>query len=219
MKPALFPLPILIVTVFFLIRADLRKDSRQIYIFKPISTTLLILTALLSYGEITTNATYTLGILIGLTLSFGGDIALMFQSNRKAFTLGLVLFLTAHLAYAVTFTRLANTSHWQITLLLLALSASFYRLLYTGLGSMKIPVLGYICIISMMVNQALATFSSNIFSTSQAWLISTGALLFYISDMFLALNRYWKPFKYQRISLAFYYGGQFLIALTASHFI
>ena len=219
MKPALYPLPILIVTVFFLIRAEFRKDNRQIYIFKPPATSLLIITALLSLLEKHTNVTYLTGILIGLGLSLGGDIALMFQSNRKAFTIGLVLFLLAHLAYAITFTLLdSQHNDWGMTLLVLAIGASVYRLLYKGLDTMKIPVLAYILIISFMVNQALSTFVGSIFTTTQAWLIALGAILFYISDLILAINRYWKSFKYQRISLAFYYLGQFLIALSASYF-
>jgi hypothetical protein len=49
-------------------------------------------------------------------------------------------------------------------------------------------------------------------------MILTGALLFYISDIMLAANRFWKPWRYNRISLAFYYGGQLLIALAAGCF-
>jgi hypothetical protein len=34
----------------------------------------------------------------------------------------------------------------------------------------------------------------------------------------LAANRFWRPWRYNRISLAFYYGGQLLIALAAGYF-
>ena len=88
-----------------------------------------------------------------------------------------------------------------------------------GLGSMKIPVIVYIVIISVMVVLAVSTFTGSAFTTGQAWLIFIGASLFYISDVILAANRFWKSFKYHRISLAFYYAGQCLIALAASHFV
>lgn len=220
MKPALFPLPVLAVTVFFLIRAEFRKDQRQIQIFKPISTSLLIITALLSFWQSGMNLTYSIGVLVGLALCFGGDMALMFQSNRKAFILGLVLFLLAHLAYAITFTILDNlhSLDWLPALVLLAIGIGLYRLFQPGLGSMKVPVIAYIIIISVMVNQALSAFTGSDFTTGQAWMVFIGAILFYISDVILAANRYWKPFKYQRISLVFYYSGQFLIALAASYF-
>jgi uncharacterized membrane protein YhhN len=159
-------------------------------------------------------------VLIGLLFSFGGDIALMFQDNRKAFTLGLGLFLLAHIAYTVVFIMLGRFTSWDLLsgVILLAAALSFYRLLAPNLGSMKVPVIAYIVIISLMVSRALSTFASPAFSITQAWMIAGGAILFYISDVILAANRFWKPWKYQRISLAFYYAGQFLIALAASFF-
>jgi len=83
---------------------------------------------------------------------------------------------------------------------------------------MKVPVIVYIVVISVMVNQAFSTFSGSAFTRGQAWMIAIGAILFYISDVILAANRFWKSFQYHRISLAFYYAGQFLIALAASYF-
>ena len=41
MKPALYLIPVLVATVFFLIRAEFRKTQRQIYVLKPISTLLV----------------------------------------------------------------------------------------------------------------------------------------------------------------------------------
>ena len=73
--------------------------------------------------------------------------------------------------------------------------------------------------ISAMVNRAGSTLVSPVFEVSQALMISIGAMLFYTSDVILAANRFWKSWKYNRISLAFYYGGQLLIALAASYFV
>ena len=49
-------------------------------------------------------------------------------------------------------------------------------------------------------------------------MVAGGAVLFYISDVILAANRFWRSLRYDRISLAFYYGGQLLLALSASYF-
>jgi hypothetical protein len=49
--------------------------------------------------------------------------------------------------------------------------------------------------------------------------IALGALLFYVSDVILALHRFRFSWKYGRINLAFYYAGQALIALSASFFL
>lgn len=221
MKVALYLVPVLVVMVFFLIRAEFRKAERQIYTLKPLSTLLVIAMAALSFAEAKMNLTYTLGVLIGLVLSLRGDIALMFPDNRKAFMTGLVLFLLAHVAYAITFTLLdsLHTTDWLTALVLLVIGAGFFFLIRGGLGTMRVPVIVYLVVISVMVNQALSTFTGSMFSQRQAWMVSIGAILFYISDVILAANRFWKSFQYNRISLAFYYAGQCLIALAASYFV
>lgn len=210
----------LAVTVTLLIRAEFLKIKRQSYLFKPVSTLLVIAIAALSFGEPSYNPVYSWGVLIGLLFSFGGDVALLFQEGRKPFIIGLFLFLTAHIVYTVTFSRLGQATWWDLAsgLVLLAAGVGFYRLIRPGLGSMKIPVIVYIAVISLMVMQATATFASPVFSRGQAWMISVGALLFYFSDMILAATRFWHPSKYGRINLGFYYAGQLLIALAASGF-
>ncbi len=221
MKPALYLLPILAVTVTLLIRAEFRGQRRQIYLLKPISTLLVIAMALLSLLEPGWNRTYTLGVLLGLLFSLGGDIALMFMDNRKAFLLGLASFLVAHVVYTLVFTLLGQPAAWDwlSAVLLLAVGAFIFRLLLPNLGSMKVPVIVYILVISLMVHQALTAFSSPLFSSAQAWMVAIGALLFYFSDLVLALNRFCIPFKYHRMSLSLYYGGQMLIALAGSYFV
>ncbi|MCP4598953.1 MAG: hypothetical protein GY847_00155 [Proteobacteria bacterium] len=221
MKPALYPIPLLVITVFLLIRAEFAEKKRQIYVLKPISTLLVIAVALLSFLEPAQNLTYAIGMLLGLLLSFGGDMALMFQENRKAFVVGLVLFLLAHVAYTVVFALLGCSSAWDVlsALALLAVGGGFYILIKSNLGPMRIPVIVYIIVISVMVNRAIATLVSPIFGSGQAVMVTVGAVLFYISDVILAAGRFWKPWKYHRISLAFYYSGQLLIALAASYFV
>lgn len=221
MKLALYPVPVLVVTVFLLIRAEFLEQRRQIYILKPISTLLVIAVALLSFLEPTRNSTYTVGVVVGLVLSFGGDVALMFQENRRAFTGGLALFLLAHVAYTVVFALLGRLSGWDLlsAALLLMVGVGFYGLIRPNLGKMKGPVIAYILVISLMVNRAVSTLLSPIFGGGQALMVAIGSVLFYISDVILAANRYWRPWRYQRISLAFYYGGQLLIALAASYFV
>ncbi len=217
----LYLIPVLGITVALLIRAEFQEKKLQVYVLKPLSTLLVIAIAAMSLLRSDYNLLYTIGVLIGLVLSLGGDIALMFSENAKAFMIGLVLFLLAHVVYTITFTLIngiLNTS-WISTLALLVIGAGFYQVLQPGLGDMKDAVIAYMVIISAMVDQALSTFSGSTFSTAQAWLIGLGAVLFYISDMILAANRFWRPWKYHRLSLAAYYGGQLLIALAASYFV
>jgi uncharacterized membrane protein YhhN len=218
MSLPLFPIPVLLITVLLLIRAEFRVEQRQIYFFKPLSTLLVILVAVLSFSTPDVNVGYTVGILAGLLLSLGGDVALMFPED-KAFLVGLVLFLLGHVAYIVTFTLFNGfyTGDLISGLVLLILAIVVYRYLEPGLGKMKGPVIGYITIICLMVNRAVSVIFGA-FTLTQTWLIIMGATLFWMSDLMLAVNRFRRPFEAHRFSLAFYYGGQLLIALSPAYF-
>jgi uncharacterized membrane protein YhhN len=216
----LIPIPVLLITVPLLVWAALRENKKLVYVLKPVSTLLVILIALLSLFTPNASPAYTWGITLGLVLCLGGDVALMFESNR-AFMIGLVLFLLGHVVYAVFFT-IPNGFHTAdlITgLFLLLFAAGVYLYLKPGLGSMKGPVIAYILIICLMVNRATSTFFGDAFSPTQRWLIFLGAVLFMLSDIVLAVNRFRQPLKYGRLSLLLYYGGQVLIALSPSYFV
>lgn len=215
----LFIVPFIAITVSLLIRAEFRAEQRQVYFFKPLSTLLVILVAALSFATPNAKEGYTVGILVGLILSLGGDVALMFPSGR-AFLTGLVLFLLAHVAYAVTFTVYNGFHAGDLVSasVLLALAVAVYLYLHPGLGEMQGPVVGYIVIICLMVNRAISVFFGTTFTQTQAWLMAGGSVLFWLSDLILAVNRFRRPFKYHRFNLAFYYAGQLLIALSPSYF-
>jgi uncharacterized membrane protein YhhN len=215
----LIPIPFLVVTVTMLVRAGLRSDQRQVYFFKPLSTLLVIGVALLSLSTPQAQPSFTLWITLGLILSLGGDVALMFESNR-AFLIGLVLFLLAHIVYSIAFT-VPNGFHpgdLATGAVLLVLAAGVYLYLKPGLGAMQGPVIVYMLIICLMVNRAASTFFGDVFGTTQAWMMTLGATFFWLSDLALAVNRFRHPFKAERLSLFLYYGGQLLIALSPSYF-
>ncbi len=215
----LIPIPFLIITVTLLIRAELRQEQKQVYFFKPISTLLVILVAMLSFLAPGVRPMFTWGIGLGLLLSLGGDIALMFKSER-AFLTGLVLFLSAHVAYAVVLT-VYNGFYLQdliVGAVLFSIGAALFFYLRPGLGSMQGPVILYIVIILLMVNRAFSTLFGNTFTPTQARLLSVGAVLFMLSDVMLAVDRFRLPFRWSRLSLYLYYGGQLLIALSPSYF-
>ena len=156
MNIPLYLIPILAITVTLLIRAEILQIRRQSFLFKPISTLLIITIAGLPFFEPAYNQTYSIGVLIGLLFSFGGDLALLFQEKRKPFMIGLVFFLIAHIAYSVVFTLIGKASPWDLVsaAVLLAIGLAFYQLIKANLGAMRIPVIAYILIISLMVNRA-----------------------------------------------------------------
>lgn len=213
------PIPFLIATATLTVWAALHGRQKLVYLFKPLSTLLVIAVALLSFATPGVTSGYTLAITAGLVLSLGGDVALMFPSHR-AFVIGLVLFLLAHVVYILAFT-LPNGFHPTDLItgaVLLAIAAACYLYLKPGLGAMKGPVLIYILVICFMVHRALSLFFGDAFTPAQAWLASGGAILFLLSDLILAINRFHHPLKRERLGLLAYYAGQLLIALTPSYF-
>jgi uncharacterized membrane protein YhhN len=221
MAPATFILIPLIITVFLLIRAEFANNRKMIHVVKPISILLVIVAALLSFGQESVDVSYTAGIVAGLVLCMVGDIMLMFPDNKRAFLIGLIFFLLGHVAYTITFiayTSFGSTDYISAGIILV-IGLAFFIYLLPNLGSMKVPIIFYILVISVMVNRAIAAFDAEAFNETQATIIAAGAILFYISDVVLAANRYGKPMKYNRISLAFYFAGQYLIAISASYFV
>jgi uncharacterized membrane protein YhhN len=215
----LTPIPFIIVTVILLVRSRFREDPRQEYIFKPVSTVLVIAVALLSLLTPSARPAFTLWVTVGLILSLGGDVALMLRSQRW-FLIGLVLFLLAHVVYSVAFT-VFNGFHPEDLIaaaVLLVLAVVVYAYLRPGLGTMQGPVIFYIVVICFMVNRAVSTFFGEAFTSTQAWLLTLGAILFWLSDLMLAVNRFRRPFKAEPMGLFLYYGGQLLIALAPACF-
>jgi uncharacterized membrane protein YhhN len=215
------PLALLAVSVVLLIRAEFAEDHARIRVFKPISSSLLVVILLLSFarpGQY--RADYTLAMLAGMLLCFGGDMALMFQQNLKAFRAGLALFLLGHVVYSIVFAAAAGFRREDAAsgAVLLALAVALYLYLRPGLGGMKAPVVFYIVVISFMMNRAVSTFHGGFFNRDQAVMITLGAALFYVSDVILAVSRFRKRWRYNRVSLAFYYGGQALLMLSAGFF-
>jgi uncharacterized membrane protein YhhN len=216
----LVPIPFVVVTVCLLVRSKFTSDQRREYVLKPTSTVLVILVALLSLLSPQAKPWFTVWITVGLVLSLGGDVALMLRTERM-FLIGLVLFLLAHVVYAVALTA-PNGFHPEDLIsaaVLLVLAVAVFAYLRPGLGSMQGPVLFYILVICFMVNRAVSAFFGSAFSPVQAWLLTVGACLFWLSDLMLAINRFRRPFKAEPTSLFFYYAGQLLIALSPSYFV
>ena len=149
------------------------------------------------------------GILFaGLVLSFVGDVALL-SKEKRPFLIGLGAFLVAHVAYAIAFvTRGIDTRMLPYSLTLLSVFAVVVlRWLYPHVkSSMRIPVVAYVIAISVMVALAGA-----LIGTGSSTLVN-GAILFMISDVFVARERFVKPGGINRpIGLPLYYAGQILL--------
>ncbi|MBT7766794.1 MAG: lysoplasmalogenase [Bdellovibrionales bacterium] len=171
---------------------------------------LITLTGLVSLPEVM--GLYHWMILVGLLFCIGGDVALMWPTDK--FIIGLISFLIGHLFYIVAFNSKIIPLTSPITAGALLLFATvIFGLLNPFLAKMKIPVAIYIAVISIMGQQAWERyFQLEQFATMLA---ATGALFFMISDTTLAWNRFRRKIPLaQFFVLSTYYTAQLLIALS-----
>ena len=199
--------------------AGLLYASRQESIFgelltKPLLSVLFIVTSVIQPH---TDTLYYPLVLTGLILCLIGDVCLIFILSRKVFTAGLAAFLAGHVMYVAAFVALgvAGPLVWTAALIGLGLSTCVFLWLRPHLGDMRIPVTAYIVIITAMVICAAAFMNNPGLDPNARALVFGGALLFYVSDIFVARQRFvTKAFANRAAGLPLYYAGQFMIAFS-----
>jgi uncharacterized membrane protein YhhN len=176
--------------------------------FKPLTTVLLFF--VLGWPE----TTYAQLIAAGIALSVVGDVALLWPGNRP-FIVGLAAFLLAHVAYVIAFLGVAVFSAHVVGVALVTAATTILtlRAIWPGAAGMHGPTLAYGVVISAMVIAASATLGG---SLSRAYLSAVGAVLFYISDTSLALDRFRAKIPHAALlTQGIYWLGQLGIALSA----
>ena len=192
------------------ILAQYRESARLEYVFKPLTTALIIVVALVG-GEGLFTSRYQTYILLGLVASLAGDVLLMFPAR---FTQGLAAFLIAHLFYIAAFT-LAGTGRTTLLYAIpfIAYGAMMLWRLWPTLGAMKIPVTVYIGVILIMAWQAANRWLET--RDTAGALALFGAYLFVASDAVLAGDRFRGRIRYAPFwVLSTYFAAQLLIALS-----
>jgi len=141
-------------------------------------------------------------VLAALLLSLLGD-ALLLSAARPMFLGGLTAFLLAHVAYAVAFLGAGTIPPWPLPVLALGVGLTL-RWLWPHLGSMKGPVVAYCVVIAVMVAAAMGVPSAA---------VRAGAVLFFVSDLLVARDRFVAPGLANRAAgLPLYYAAQLLLA-------
>ncbi len=196
-----------------LIIADVKDHTAGKLIFKPLLSALFIVVAWMQAPFVTTYAGW---VLIGLILSWVGDVFLIF-SAKKLFLAGLVSFLLGHVCYASGF-FIHGTLHIGGalgTVAVVVVSGAIFFWLRPHLGNMQGPVIAYILVITAMVSGALAIFSTAGYGSAGRWCVLVGAVNFYISDILVARDRFVASGPENRIyGLPPYYLAQFLFAFS-----
>jgi len=182
-------------------------------IFKTLASLSFFLPALWLVINGQTNV-FSLLLTFGFGLSLAGDVLLIKTSDKRLFLLGLLTFLLAHIAYAWAFID-AGVKHYELkvtALVVIAAMIGCYVWLYKHLkGLMKTAVPAYLAAIGLMLIAAMLT------RHPAQHLIVAGAVLFVLSDLFVARQRFVSPgFNNRLLGLPLYYAGQLLFLAALS---
>ncbi|KRD10117.1 hypothetical protein ASE21_10370 [Flavobacterium sp. Root901] len=212
MKNAVFFKIYIAFSFIYLLLLYLGYESIDCYL-KPILIPLLIAGVYFSKKFPTQNI-----LLSALLFSWIGDVILLFSDIAEIyFILGLVSFLISHIIYCLLFNKQAkekikrNAVIFGIGSIVIAcyLTGMLYVLL-PALGDLKIPVIVYASVISVML-----LFSYNgllIWKKPANQYVFFGALFFVVSDSILAINKFHMPVqKSSFIIMLTYLVAQYLI--------
>jgi uncharacterized membrane protein YhhN len=192
------------------------------YFTKPAA--LLLLSIWFSSVSVPDGLTLWFGL--GLFFSLVGDVFLLF-SNRY-FIYGLAAFLIAQVAYVVgfycclppitaSFWFLLGTQVCVWVIMLVGLVKNLFR--NPAHRKMVFPAGIYAAAISAMLFSALWTLFRPDWTATASGLAASGALLFFCSDILLALDRFVRPFPHARLWVRVtYHLGQLALAAGAALF-
>jgi uncharacterized membrane protein YhhN len=198
--------------------AEKTDNDRLRYIFKPLASACFIAVAALG-GAADGPGAYGPWILIGLVFGAAGDVFLMVRGPRF-FLFGLVAFLIGHICYVVAFSRVLPAGEWTTVYAAgpLIAAVAIIAWLWRHLGRMRWPVMAYIAVIVSMMIGAVAILVSDerlLLDDGGMKLLVIGATFFFVSDLFVARQRFVSEgYENRLIGLPTYYVGQMLLAVS-----
>ena len=154
-------------------------------------------------------------LVLGLAACALGDVLLIPRSAPRAFRAGMLAFGVGHALFAAAF--LSRGVSVTATVLALAGASAFtagvWRWLRPHLGrDDRIPVLLYVGVIALMLGCAIGAVARG-----APWAAGAGALLFALSDLAVAQDRFVAPsFTSTLWGLPAYYAAQLLLAFGAA---
>ena len=198
---------IMAAAVAVLVAAERKSRRALILVTKPVASLAFLL---MGVSRFVPGHPYSAWVLLALLLGLAGDLLLML---RRGFLPGLTSFLLAHVAYVVAFSVLLLPRSWPAAWVLPSLVVSTVAAAWLAphLGRLRVAVLAYIAVVTVMVWGAIAVTAAG----QGPWIVAAGAVLFYLSDLAVARDRLvTKTFGSRTWGLPAYYLGQFLLALT-----
>ncbi|EGU47792.1 hypothetical protein VII00023_20402 [Vibrio ichthyoenteri ATCC 700023] len=180
------------------------------YLSKPLPVVLLTFLVVTNPSD---SQYYNQIIACGLILSVIGDVLLM--SPRDRFRAGLWCFFAVQVCYGYAFSLIIpHYSGVILPIILSTIGLVVFLLLLPNMQSERWHVACYVSAILFMAWNAIEAWQSSPVHT--AVLAGIGAIIFIMSDLVLAIDRFRASSDYSRHVVMFtYYTAQSLIALSA----
>ena len=207
-----------LVAIFFIVFimreiVAFKKILKLKYVFTPFITYIIIITAMyLTYVRGFT--VYNIFIIAGLVFALIADIFLMIE-EISFFMHGLFFFLLTHLCYVYA---LGINYHFGIKdiiimLVIMVIFFSFYLVIHKAKGTLYIPVIVYMFVLSLVLMLAIGTFIKDEYPRGA--IVTIAAILFAISDGVLAFNRFVKTIPHSTVlTWSLYAPAQLLFAFS-----
>lgn len=215
-----FFIMVALISLAGLLLAKYREDKRLEWLTKPTASLMFLLTGLYHASQNDAGGAFELWIVVGLFLGMVGDVLLIRGEKKAWFIGGLLAFLAGHLAYILGMNGLldggAYTEVLPLAALAILMSGGVFWFLRPHLGPMAGPVLAYVLIITAMVWAAMAVYQQEAtYPQDFRRMVAAGALLFYASDLAVALDTF-RPARIKQAywGLPLYYLAQFLFAFA-----
>ena len=185
-------------------------NIKLIYIFKPLTTFLILLTVFLH--EPGSESYYKNLIVAGISFALAGDIMLMLPNDR--FKAGLSAFATAVILFTIASAEYPGPYFgWGYLIPAFIYAMVFLAVFLKRTRKMRVPVIVYVIVLTLFLWQV----------SGRAWYLADndsimtffGAVLFIISDTMLAYSRYIKRLKLAPVLyMSFYWIALLLFAYS-----
>ncbi|WP_214226535.1 lysoplasmalogenase [Pedobacter sp. B4-66] len=191
-----FNLIFALIFIFQLV-AEYYQLERLRYVTKP----LIVISLLIIFAMRTKlKGRFHKRLFTGLVFGLAGDVLLMFVwKNESYFMYGLIAFLLCHIFYIRAFyldfqsaPELDKKGARIAIAICMVFAIGYYVYIRQDLGAMKLPVMVYTFIISLMM--MMAAFRNMRVNKISFNLILFGAMFFLVSDSILAYNKFVNSF-------------------------
>ncbi|MBN1112106.1 MAG: lysoplasmalogenase [Bacteroidales bacterium] len=208
-----FILTILGVIWVIHLQGEYRGNKKTKFITKPLLIPIIALYVIMTRGYANNHL-----LLAALFCGFAGDIALMWESKRKFFKIGLISFLIGHIIYIYLSLKIitdinVSKQNGLLLLVLIVIGAVSFLTIRKKLSSLSPLVIAYISTILILLFISINIYQNGTF-THRTELLA-GTVLFAISDSLLAQWVFNKNIpKAPVLIMATYVPAQLLIILS-----